>query len=185
MNPNPLHQFGDVVSGRYLITTPLRQDEFGITYGAQDFIEDRRVMVRVFSLSQQKDWKILDWFQQEVRLLTQLDHPGIPKYYNHFVEDTPVDQRFYLVQEFIEGEFLSDLLAWGWRASEADLRHIASQILEILIYLHRPLFPIIHQNIHPSNIICQSDGKVFLVNFGTAHYSYSLEPRNHIDHPGV
>lgn len=48
-----------------------------------------------------KDWKQLDLFQRESRILEQLDHPGIPKYIGCFEQDFADDKRFYIVQVLI------------------------------------------------------------------------------------
>jgi serine/threonine protein kinase len=67
------------------------------------------------------------------------------------------------------------LTAWvqsGWRATEAEVRDIARQLLEILQYLHQQSPPLIHRDIKPHNIIRNDDGRVFLVDFGAVQNVY-------------
>jgi hypothetical protein len=52
------------------------------------------------------------------------------------------------------------------------VKQIAIQVLEILNYLHRLNPPVIHRDIKPQNIIRQSDGQLFLVDFGAVQDMY-------------
>jgi serine/threonine protein kinase len=54
----------------------------------------------------------------------------------------------------------------GWHANEAEVRRIAIQLLEILVYLHERTPALIHRDIKPQNLIRRADGQVFLVDFG-------------------
>ena len=60
----------------------------------------------------------------------------------------------------------------GWHPTEAEVKQVAIQILEILSYLHQLNPPIIHRDIKPENLILQSDGKIFLVDFGAVQDIY-------------
>jgi serine/threonine protein kinase len=52
------------------------------------------------------------------------------------------------------------------------VRHIATQLLEILQYLHQQSPPLIHRDLKPHNIIRNDDGQVFLVDFGAVQDVY-------------
>lgn len=45
-----------------------------------------------------KDWKQLELFEREAKVLESLDHPGIPRYLASFEQDTEQDRAFFLVQ---------------------------------------------------------------------------------------
>ena len=70
------------------------------------------------------------------------------------------------MQKFISGQSLDTLIENGWRTTEEEVIDLATQILEVLNYLHSFNPPVIHRDIKPQNIIRQSDGKVYLVDFG-------------------
>jgi len=86
--------------------------------------------------------------------------------------DTDKDKSFYLVQELAEGQSLASLVEQGWRATEKEIKDIARQVLEILIYLHAQQPPVIHRDITPGNLIRGADGKILLVDFGAVQHSY-------------
>ncbi|MEC4893105.1 MAG: serine/threonine-protein kinase [Oscillatoria sp. PMC 1051.18] len=167
-----LHSPGKIVGERYRIVAPLGEGGFSTTYEAEDLTNYQRVALKALSLRYLEDWKVLELFEREAKILANLNHPGIPKYIDYFHEDTESDRHFYLVQEIVSGTSLADLVASGWHATAAEVKDIATQVLEILDYLHRLNPPVIHRDIKPKNIIRQSDGKIFLVDFGAVQDVY-------------
>jgi len=173
-----LHGQGEVIAERYQIVTLLGQGGMGSTYAAVDLRTNQRVAIKVVSLREAGDWKTLELFQREAQILATLNHPFIPNYLDYFqldVEDStaPSDCRFYLVQELVEGESLAALVKRGWHTTEAEIKDIARQVLEILTYIHQLNPLIIHRDIKPQNIIRRTDGKVYLVDFGAVQAVYN------------
>ncbi len=167
-----LHQLGDVIRDRYQIMQFLGMGGMGTTYAAKDLTTGTSVAVKVMSLHQLTNWKALELFEREAQVLENLNHSAIPNYLDHFQIDLPQDRLFYLVQELAEGESLAQLVQRGWRVTEADVKQIAIQILEILNYLHQLTPSVIHRDIKPQNIIRRSDGQLFLVDFGAVQAVY-------------
>ncbi len=175
-----LHQPEDIVAvqrgtaqeRRYRIIDILGQGGIGTTYEAEDLQTQQRVAIKVLSLRRMADWKVLELFEREARILSHLNHPGIPRYIDYFQIETPKNQSFYLVQELAEGRSLFSLVESGWHTTESEVKDIASQILSILTYLHRFTPPVIHRDIKPQNIIRRDDGHIFLVDFGSVKASY-------------
>ncbi|NEQ71678.1 MAG: serine/threonine protein kinase, partial [Okeania sp. SIO2C9] len=119
-----------------------------------------------------KDWKILELFEREAKVIANLHHPQIPKYLNYFYIDTEQDRCFYLIRELVRGNSLANGVKKGWHPTEIQVKNIAIQILNILSYLHQLNPPIIHRDIKPENIILQPDCQVFLVDFGAVKDIY-------------
>ncbi|MBE9129127.1 MULTISPECIES: serine/threonine protein kinase [unclassified Coleofasciculus] len=166
------HQAGEVIRDRYRIVAPLGHGGMGTTYEAEDLTNYQRVAIKALSLRQIKEWKVLELFEREARVLANLEHRAIPKYLDYFPIDTPDNRRFYLVRELVRGESLADLVEKGWQANELDVKQIAVQVLNILHYLHQLTPPVIHRDIKPENIIRRPDGRVFLVDFGAVQEVY-------------
>ncbi|MDB9313121.1 serine/threonine-protein kinase [Spirulina sp. CS-785/01] len=173
MNTLHLHHQGDIIANRYQIVTQLGQGGMGVTYAAVDTTNQQRVAMKAVSLRQTKEWKILDLFEREARVLATLNHPLIPDYLDYFHLDTETDRVFYLVQELVEGESLAELVPRGWSLNEEQVKFVAKQLLEVLHYLHSLHPPVIHRDIKPQNIIVQhQDNKVYLVDFGAVQAVY-------------
>ena len=161
-----LHQPNNIIAQRYRPVGPLGRGGNGTTYEAEDLTDYKRVAIKALSLRNLKEWKVLELFEREAKILANLDHPAIPKYLDYFHEDTPSDRHFYLVQQLVSGDSLAELVEKGWHPDEGEVKRIALKVLDILHYLHRLTPPVIHRDIKPQNLIRTSKGEVFLVDFG-------------------
>ena len=107
--------------------------------------------------------KATELFKQEaVRLRDLGKHPQIPDLLAFFEQD----QRFYLVQEFIDGEDLLKELQQQGKFSEKQIKQLLNELLPILDFVHKQ--KVIHRDIKPENIIRNSHGSLVLIDFGVA-----------------
>lgn len=166
------HQINHIISQKYRITKLLGEGGAGKTYEAEDLITSQKVAIKVVSFRQAKEWKILELFEREAKILASLEHPAIPKYIEYFHLDTDEDRCFYLVRELVIGDSLFDLVQQGWQVNEDEVKQIAIQVLEILKYLHQQTPLLIHRDIKPQNLIRNEEGKLFLVDFGSVQEVY-------------
>ncbi len=180
-----LHQPGEIINQRYRILNTLGQGGVGITYEAEDLQTGQKVALKVLSLRRMSEWKKVELFEREARILSQLNHPAIPRYLDYFQVDTPQDRCFYIAQQLAPGKSLAVLVESGWHPDEAEVRRLATQVLEILIYLHSLTPTVIHRDIKPQNIIRRTPllkegegglkegwGDLFLVDFGAVQDTY-------------
>ena len=167
-----LHQIGEIIQSRYRIVSVLGQGGVGITYAALDAKTGDRVALKALSFRRMNEWKMLELFEREARVLSQLDHPAIPRYLDYFQIDRDRDRDFYIVQQLVEGKSLAQAIADGWHGSEEDIKQIAEQVLDVLIYLHELKPPVIHRDIKPQNVILQPNRKIALVDFGAVQDTY-------------
>lgn len=108
--------------------------------------------------------RLTEKLNQEASILKSLDHPGIVRLYDCFVEDF----RGYLVLEFVDGRSLKDLVVEQGAQSQAFVLDIAVQLASVLKYLHGQYPPVIHRDLSPDNIMLSQDGKVKVVDFNVA-----------------
>jgi serine/threonine protein kinase len=102
-------------------------------------------------------------FTREANVLYRLsEYPQIPRLLAHL----EVEEQFYLVQEFIEGQDLGQAeIVPGKRWSEEEVISFLQEVLEILAFVHQN--GVIHRDIKPSNLIRHiDDGKIVLIDFG-------------------
>jgi len=167
-----LHQPGEIIAEKYRILNTLGQGGIATTYEAQDLKNNEKVALKALSLRRMHDWKTMELFEREARILSQLNHPAIPKYLDYFQVDTAQDRAFYIAQQLAPGQSLAVLVENGWRPDSIEIWGLAIQVLKILIYLHSFTPPVIHRDIKPQNIIRQENGRVFLVDFGAVQDTY-------------
>lgn len=158
-------QTQQVLNNRYQLKEKLAETAGRQTWLAWDLSAHVDVVVKLLTFSDQMQWENLRLFEREAQVLKHLSHSRIPEYHNYFSLD---DQLFYfgLVQEYIPGTSLKQLLAEGKVFAEPEVRKIAAQILKILIYLHGLSPPVLHRDIKPSNLLLGKDSRIYLVDFG-------------------
>lgn len=152
-----------LIGDRYEVERELGKGGFGTTYAALDRETGRRVAVKVLQLHRVSEWKAVELFEREARVLRTLEHPGIPAY----VEFRPLEdeRQAYLVQALAPGENLEAVLATR-RFTEAELIELTRRVLAILDYLTRLHPVVVHRDVKPANILLDQDGTVSLVDFG-------------------
>lgn len=139
------------------------------TWLATDLQSDEQVTLKLLAFSPHMQWEELKLFEREAQVLQALNHPYIPRYRDYFSIDRQVGEGipwFGLVQDYIPGFSLQELLEQGKRFTEKQVRKIATDVLEILIYLHELSPPVLHRDIKPSNLILGDDKQIYLVDFG-------------------
>jgi serine/threonine protein kinase len=107
-------------------------------------------------------------FQLEGGLLATLNHPNLPRLFNHFIDGHT--SSAYLVTDYIAGDDLESIVRQRGPLPEQTVIQVAVQILDAVIYLHSRQPPIIHRNIKPSNVKIDSNTnwRSVLVDFGVA-----------------
>ena len=154
---------GQTVGGRFEILRLLGRGGFGETYAARDLDLGGEVAIKVLQLQRLQDWKALELFEREARVLEELDHPRIPDYVE-FLED-PDSGKAYLVQELAPGRPLGEVLSEGRRFDQEETIAIAEQVLEVLVYLESLRPQVVHRDIKPDNLLLD-DNSIFVVDFG-------------------
>ncbi|MEM9220392.1 MAG: serine/threonine-protein kinase [Cyanobacteria bacterium P01_F01_bin.150] len=161
-----------IIHSRYQLASILGEGGIGTTYHAKDIKTNQKVAIKVISLSQISDWKTIDLFEREGRVLKQLSHSAIPAYIDSFQVDGKRDRLFCLVQEFAPGKSLAQWVKEGWKPDEKEVVAIATQLLDILIYLQQFTPPILHRDLKPQNILRDNQGQIYLVDFGAVQDTY-------------
>ncbi|TVQ48889.1 MAG: serine/threonine protein kinase [Gloeocapsa sp. DLM2.Bin57] len=156
-----------ILENRYKIAKQLGRNSGGRqTWFAEDLTKMDFVTVKLLAFNPQMRWEDFKLFEREAKILQQLNHPRIPHYRDYFEIDEQGVTWFAIVQDYIPGFSLQELLAQQVRLTETDIRSLAIAILEILEYLHN-LFPqVLHRDIKPSNLIQGPYGQIYLIDFG-------------------
>ena len=99
-------------------------------------------------------------------------HPvaNIPRIYAMYEKDSLLT----VIEEYISGDSLEEILALCGRISEKDAILYTIKLCDILKDLHSSEPPIIHRDIKPSNIILTEDGRIILIDLNAARL-YSRE----------
>jgi len=164
----PLLDGGSLQAGKYRVINQLGVGGQGSAYLANDNINDYTVVLKEFILPVHVDVAVrksaLESFENEARILKQMDSQNVVKLIDFFVED----HRAYLVLEHIDGASLRELVEKGGAMSETQVKELAMQMCSILAYLHSLSPPVVHRDFTPDNLILQKDGTLKLIDFNVA-----------------
>ncbi len=107
--------------------------------------------------------KTLEVYDLDVyKQLLQIDIKGIPK----IKEIQKIDNKLIVIEEYIEGQTLEELIESNYTFTKEEIIKIASSLCDILSKLNKQV-PIVHRDIKPSNIIKRKD-EYYLIDFNAA-----------------
>lgn len=158
-----------LLEGRYRVTKELGGGGFGKTYEVK---ETRNNTDKVLKVLINNHPKAVELFQREAEVLKSLNHPGIPKvesdsYFVYFSRGS-TQPLHCLVMEKIEGLDLWEYIRQREKRPIDEKLAVQwlSEIVEILQQVHSQNF--FHRDIKPSNIMLRPNGRLALIDFGSA-----------------
>ncbi|MFW9261893.1 protein kinase domain-containing protein [Nostoc sp. CALU 546] len=152
----------------YQVLQTLGQGGMGTTYLAWDAAGLIAGMPQLLVLKQMnadmlRIAKAQELFEREAYTLKSLNHPGIPKYYDFFVEGG----KKYLAMELIHGQDLEKRVYTNGPVTPSQAIAWMIQTCDILDYLHSQSPPLIHRDIKPANLMVRSAvNRIVVLDFG-------------------
>lgn len=149
------------IGDRYEIVQPI-----GHPFGYQQFLakdtqHQRSVVIKSLATEENTPTADICCFEREIQLLESLEHPTIPQYIDSFTIDADPSEQgkgrrkgLMLVQSHHGGRTLAQQVSAGYIYSEEEIRAIAKQLLQGLIYLHQK--GLVHRDIKPESIAIAS-----------------------------
>src|SRR5579883_25604 len=154
---------------RYQIIAQIGQGGFGRTFLATDTAQPVQTNCVIKQLyrhegnTSHREAEIAQFHQEVLQLAELGGHSQIPQLLDAF----ELDEQFYLVEEWVDGQTLEQELAEFGAFDEDGIRQLLHELLPVLQYIHDRR--VIHRDIKPANIIRRHcDGTLVLVDFGAA-----------------
>lgn len=152
---------GGMVLGGYSLEKLLGKGGMGEVWLATQTSMGRKVGLKILAHGLSKDPEFIARFNQEMKLVAKLDHPGIVSAY-----EAGFDKGFYfLATSYVNGATLEAKMDAGKIFGEEEALAIAGKVAEALKYAwnkHR----ILHRDIKPANIMVDDNGDVKLMDMG-------------------
>jgi serine/threonine protein kinase len=165
VNINRPLERGDVIGGRYRVEGPLGQGGMAWVYLALDLTNESEVALKIMRPELAGDPDFIRRFATEARAAASLDHPNIVRVLDYGQDG---DIR-YIVQEYIEGRTLKDLIEEQGSLDYHLATPLAIQIALALEHAHQR--EVIHRDIKPQNILITNDMVAKVTDFGIARAS--------------
>ena len=154
-----------LLQGRYRVIKQLGQGGFSNTFEV-----DECGKTKVLKVLTENNPKAIELFQQEAKVLSQLNSAGIPKvepdgYFTVLPKNSSVPLHC-LAMEKIEGVNLEQWMEFRnyQRLSEAQALNWLKQLVEILALVHAHQY--FHRDIKPQNVMLRPSGQLVLIDFG-------------------
>lgn len=120
-----------------------------------------------------KKHPLYEFQRNEALLLKNLKHSCIPIIYD--IEED--EESSYIVEQYLEGITLKELVASKGPLRENLLIHYALLLCDVIDYLHKADRPILYIDLKPENILVL-DSSLKLVDYGSAIYQDELPGEN-------
>jgi serine/threonine protein kinase len=149
------------------LLTKLGEGGMGIVYLARHAHTATLVALKTVSADRATDHRALARLRREFSVASRFNHPNVVQ----TSQSLSVENRPFLVMEFLDGWNLARLLEMCGPLPIADACEIVRQAALGLAHLHQQ--GVIHRDIKPANILLTRQGEVKILDFGLALWNES------------
>jgi len=150
---------------RYAMGSRIGSGSYGTVHRVRDRWDDRVYWMKRIDLAA-SDEKQRRAAYSEVAMLMDLDHPGIVRYHDHFVQEL----HLCVVMDYCESGDLHHAIKRRARGAthfaEEEVLDLFMQILDVLSYVHSQR--VLHRDLKTHNIFLNGPGRAMLGDFGIA-----------------
>ncbi len=158
-------EMGSLVDGKYKILNKIGQGGMSVVYLAMNERANKQWAIKEVRKDGVQNFEVVkQGLIAETEMLKKLSHPNLPS----IIDVIDGDGTFLIVMDYIEGRHLESVVKEYGAQSQEDVIEWAKQLCDVLSYLHSRKPPIIYRDMKPSNVMLKPDGKVMLIDFGTA-----------------
>lgn len=152
--------------GKYVIQRQIAKGSAANIYLAKQDLLGRKLVIKELLPLYSSNEKIINRFQREAKVVSQLSHDAIVHVYDYWVRDN----SYYIAMEYVQGQNLREILS--------SVHHVPVHIAAVIVYQicrglhHAHTYGVVHRDLKPANIIISNTGQVRILDFGIAHFQY-------------
>ena len=153
----------NLLSERYLLTTPLGEGGFSSVFKATDTRLDREVAVKILKPDLSTQEGMIERFMREAKLTASLKHTHSLQIFDYGHSE----DQLYIVSELLNGQTLDEIIKEQGSLSEAWICDYFVPLCMALNEAHET--GIIHRDLKPSNLFLHSwgqDTRLIVIDFG-------------------
>ncbi len=158
-------EIGSLVDRKYKILNKIGQGGMSVVYLAMNERANKQWAIKEVRKDGVQNFEVVkQGLIAETEMLKKLSHPNLPS----IIDVIDGDGTFLIVMDYIEGRHLESVVKEYGAQRQEDVIEWAKQLCDVISYLHSRKPPIIYRDMKPSNVMLKPDGKVMLIDFGTA-----------------
>ncbi|MET1074180.1 MAG: serine/threonine-protein kinase, partial [Umezawaea sp.] len=156
----PLPVNGELLADRYELAGVIGVGGMAEVHRAWDTHLRRPVAIKLFAAG--GDLDSTRRFDNEVRILAGLSHPGLVSVY----DVGTAGRKPFVVLRLVDGRTLRHRMAEGPLPVD-EVRSLGAAVADALAHVHDQ--GVMHRDVKPSNILLDEGGTPYLADFGLAH----------------
>ncbi len=165
-------EIGQLIDGKYEILTLIGKGGMSRVYLARDQRLNKQWAVKEIQKNarDENDEVVSQSAIAEANMIKSLDHPYIVR----ITDIIEYEDVIYIVEDFVEGQTLGEILAEQGPQPQERVIRWAIQLCEAFEYLHTREHPIIYRDMKPANVMLRQEGdnwendKIKIIDFGIA-----------------
>ncbi len=155
----------------YRLLEKLGEGGMGDVYRAQD-MHGRPAAIKVLVPGTSSPWAAM---QRESRLMRALHHPHVVSIF----ASGEIDDRCYLVMEYVSGSNLRATLAPGSPLPAERSWPVLNAVAQGLMHIHAQ--GVLHLDLKPENVLCGGRGEIKITDFGLALWTQDGNARRDLE----
>lgn len=161
---SPSSKSHPLIGGTYHINGVIGKGSFSVVQRVQDIRTKQQYACKVVPISKISAGNRTSTFENEIRIIQQLHHPGVVQLYDLFKDDN----YYYLIMELCSRGDLFQYIIQNQRLSELETKYFLKQIFEALQYVHS--LGIIHRDLKPENLFFDEFSRIKIGDFGLSRF---------------
>ncbi len=153
---------GESFGNRYRIIEEIGRGGMGRVYKAEDKELNINVALKMIRPEYSSNPRFIQKFKEETLLARSISHENVIRI--HDIGD--VDDIKFISMDYIRGQSLKELIHTSGTLAVETTTKITEQLCRGLEAAHKK--GVVHQDLKPRNIMIDSDGKAYIMDFGVA-----------------
>ena len=164
-NTNQRLRLGSLIDGKYKIIAKIGKGGMSTVWLALNTKANKQWAVKEIRQTEKNGAAIVQQnLMTEIGILKKLEHENLPQIIDIFEKNG----TYLIIMDYVQGRTLKAIVDERGPQPQDDVVNWAIQLCSVLDYLHTREPAIIYRDLKPGNIMLRPDGRIILIDFGTA-----------------
>lgn len=158
-------RLGSLIDGKYKVIAKVGRGGMSTVWLAMNIKTNKNWAIKEVRQTGKNGSEIVNQnLTTEIGILKKLQHENLPQIIDIFEKNN----TFLIIMDYVEGRTLKAIVDERGAQPQEDVVNWAIQLCSVLDYLHTRKPAIIYRDFKPGNIMLRPDGRIVLIDFGTA-----------------